>query len=96
MQETQLDDPFHVRIVFVDQSEMVFRAVLGSPEPRIIGEAGSIAFSMNAQASNYTYLAAGVMIRFSDGSSCTLNFGKKISASALASVNPPPQKLTFA
>lgn len=96
MQETQLDDPLHVRIIFVDQSEMVFRAVLGSPEPRIVGEPESVASSMNAKASNYTYLAAGVMIRFNDGSSCTLNFGRKITASPLAPVNPAPTKLTFA
>lgn len=96
VKETQLDEPFHVHIVFVDLSEMVFRAVLGSPEPRIKGEPDSIAVSMGNQVTNYTYLAAGVMMKFRDGSSCTLNFGRKIAASSVAPLAPAPAKLTFA
>lgn len=96
VKETQLDDPFHVHIVFVDQSEMIFRAVLGSTEPQIKGEPDSVAVSMGRQITNYTYLAAGVMMKFRDGSSCPMNFGRKIAASSVAPLAPALAKLTFA
>jgi hypothetical protein len=81
VQQTVLEDPFHVHIVFLDRSEMVFRAVLGSSPPRVVGGEESIAHQLKCQTRNFVYLAAGVLIQFNDDSSCTLNFGRRIATS---------------
>jgi hypothetical protein len=91
--ETQLDEPVDVHVVYADRSEMVFKTVLGFAEPRIVGETGSMAWSLNDQAAKYTYLAGGVMIKFKDGSSCTLNLGRKITDPSVA---PRAASPTFA
>jgi hypothetical protein len=87
---TEIESPFHVHIVFIDQSEFVFRAVLGSPQPNVVGAPDSLAVTFRGQAQTFIYLAAGVMIRFEDGSSCSLNFGQKIAA------QPPSPELKAA
>jgi len=76
---TERDDPFDVRIVFLDQSVFAFHAVTGNSSPTVTGDPGSLAVLLRSQAKAFTYLAAGVMIKFEDGSSCSLNFGRKIA-----------------
>jgi hypothetical protein len=70
-----------VRIVFTDDSAFSFQAVSGDAKPTVNGEGSSLAQEFSAGVNKYTFLAAGVQMAFSDGSSCNLNFGKAIGAS---------------
>lgn len=70
-----------VRIMFTDASGFSFQAVAGNPKPSIIsGAAASLAQEFASAVDKYTFLAAGVQMAFSDGSSCNMNFGKLIGA----------------
>jgi len=69
-----------VRIVFTDDSAFSFQAVSGDAKPVVSGEESSLAGEFSTGVTKYTFLAAGVQMAFSDGSSCNLNFGKTIGA----------------
>lgn len=70
-----------VKIMFTDASGFSFQAVAGNPRPSLIsGAADSLAQEFAATIDKYTFLAAGVQMAFSDGSSCNMNFGKLIGA----------------
>ena len=69
-----------VRILFTDASDFSFRAVAGDPRPAVNGAAASMAQEFAGSVTKYLFLAAGVQLAFSDGSSCNLNFGKLIGA----------------
>jgi hypothetical protein len=70
-----------VRILFIDESGFSFQAVSGDAKPAVNGIGGSLAQEFATGVNKYTFLAAGVQMAFSDGSSCNLNFGKVIGAS---------------
>ena len=70
-----------VKIMFTDESGFSFRAVSGDAKPTVNGTGSSLADEFAAGVNKYTFLAAGVQMAFSDGSSCNLNFGKVIGAS---------------
>jgi hypothetical protein len=70
-----------VKIMFTDESGFSFQAVSGDPKPTVNGAGDSLAGEFAAGINKYTFLAAGVQMAFSDGSSCNLNFGKRIGAS---------------
>jgi hypothetical protein len=46
------------------------------------GEKALLAHEFAAAVTKFTFLAAGVQMAFNDGSSCNLNFGRKIGLSA--------------
>jgi hypothetical protein len=69
-----------VKIMFTDDSGFSFQAVNGDPKPAVSGAGDSLAQEFAAGISKYTFLAAGVQMAFSDGSSCNMNFGKLIGA----------------
>ena len=71
-----------VKIIFTDASTFSFQAVSGDPKPTVNGEESSLANEFSAGVTKYTFLAAGVQMAFTDGSSCNLNFGKTIGALA--------------
>ncbi len=72
-----------VKIQFTDESDFSFQAVSGNAKPTVNGTGSSLAQEFAAGVNKYTFLAAGVQMAFSDGSSCNLNFGKVIGASPL-------------
>lgn len=67
-------------IMFTDESGFSFQAVAGDPKPKVNGAGDSLAQEFAAGVNKYTFLAAGVQMAFSDGSSCNMNFGKTIGA----------------
>jgi hypothetical protein len=70
-----------VKIMFTDESGFSFQAVAGDPKPTVISQVGdSLAQEFAACVNKYVFLAAGVQLAFSDGSSCNMNFGKVIGA----------------
>jgi hypothetical protein len=72
-----------VKIIFTDDSGFSFQAVSGDAKPAVNGTGSSLAQEFAAGVNKYTFLAAGVQMAFSDGSSCNLNFGRVIGASPL-------------
>ena len=71
-----------VRILFTDESALSFQAGGSDPKPAVNGAAGTLAHEFGAGVDKFTFLAAGVQMAFKDGSSCNLNFGRKIGAQA--------------
>ncbi len=70
-----------VKIMFTDASGFSFQAVAGDPQPTVInGAEESLAREFASGINKFTFLAAGVQMAFSDGSSCNMNFGKLIGA----------------
>jgi hypothetical protein len=69
-----------VKIMFTDDSGFSFQAVGGDAKPQVNGAENSLAHEFAAGTNKYTFLAAGVQLAFSDGSSCNMNFGKLIGA----------------
>ena len=65
--------------MFTDASGFSFQAVAGDPKPKVNGAGDSLAHEFASGVNKYTFLAAGVQMAFSDGSSCNLNFGKAIA-----------------
>jgi hypothetical protein len=50
--------------------------------PAVRGEGGTLAHEFAGGVTKFTFLAAGVQMAFKDGSSCNLNFGRKIGLPA--------------
>jgi hypothetical protein len=71
-----------VRILFTDDSSLSFQAGGSDPMPAVRGEGGTLAHEFAAGVTKFTFLAAGVQMAFKDGSSCNLNFGRKIGLPA--------------
>ncbi|HEX7813097.1 MAG TPA: hypothetical protein VF460_14420 [Burkholderiales bacterium] len=71
-----------VRILFTDESGLAFQAGGSDPKPAVNGAAGTLAHEFGAGVDKFTFLAAGVQMAFKDGSSCNLNFGRKIGLPA--------------
>jgi hypothetical protein len=69
-----------VKIIFTDESGFSFQVAGGDPKPQVNGAGGSLAQEFAAGVNKYTFLAAGVQLAFNDGSSCNMNFGRKIGA----------------
>lgn len=69
-----------IRIRFTDESSLSFQAVGSDAQPVVHGEDTTLAHEFAAGVTKYTFLAAGVQMAFRDGSSCTINFGRKIAA----------------
>lgn len=73
-----------VKIMFTDDSGFSFQAAGGDPQPTVNGDVASLAQEFAAGAAKFTFLAAGVQLAFKDGSSCNMNFGKRIGALPLS------------
>lgn len=71
-----------VNIRFTDDSSLSFEAGGSDPKPVVRGEGGTLAHEFAAGVTKFTFLAAGVQMAFKDGSSCNLNFGRKIGLPA--------------
>ena len=71
-----------VRIVFTDESSLSFQAASSDAKPMVNGEKTLLAHEFATAVTKFTFLAAGVQMAFNDGSSCNLNFGRKIGALA--------------
>jgi len=69
-----------VKIMFTDESGFSFQAAGGDPKPQVNGAGNSLAMEFAAGVTRYTFLAAGVQMAFNDGSSCNMNFGRRIGA----------------
>ena len=73
-----------VKIMFTDDSGFSFQAAGSDPQPPVNGDVASLAQEFAAGAVKFTFLAAGVQLAFKDGSSCNMNFGKRIGVSPLS------------
>jgi hypothetical protein len=69
-----------VIIRLLDESSLSFQAVSGNAQPVVHGDGTTQAHEFATAVAKYTFLAAGVQMTFRDGSSCTVNFGRKIAA----------------
>ena len=68
--------------MFTDESSLSFQAASSEPKPVVNGDKALLAHEFAAAVTKFTFLAAGVQMAFNDGSSCNLNFGRKIGALA--------------
>ena len=75
-----VDGTMEVKILFLDGSAFSFQAKSGDAKPSVSGDKGSLADEFATGVERCTFLAAGVQLAFKDGSSCHLNFGRKIDA----------------
>ncbi len=72
-----------VKIVFTDDSGFSFQAIGSDAQPTVNGGDNSLAHEFAVGTTKFTFLAAGVQLAFKDGSSCNMNFGKRIGATPL-------------